>query len=893
MAPPVPSDPEPERRWPLLDELERELATADPDAEQLKRALRRADGAQAAQFRTLPLVETPIDDLVEDRARVVDALVRTAWRWTVGEDARDLALIAIGGFGRGELHPASDVDLLVLSAGELGAARRGEVERFIGLLWDAGLEPGHSVHDLAGCVAQAEDDIGFATSLMESRPLAGDAALHPRMREATGPDRIWAAATFHAAKVQEQRERHLRFDDTAYNLEPNVKEGPGGLRDIQNVGWVLKRRFEAERLSELVGHHLLSRDEYEELRDGQRFLWRVRWALHLLTGRREERLLFDHQLRIAAEAGYRDGDGLRAVERFMQDYYRRVFALARLNEMLLQVLQEEVQGTSGDDPVPIDEHFARRGDALVLRRGDAFERDPGLILQLFRTVQAVPQVTQVGADVIRAVRRKLGAIDEAYRADPHNQQRFLDILRAPREVTHELRRMDRYGVLGRYLPAYGRIVGRMQFDLFHAYTVDAHTLFVVGNLRRFALERFAHEFPRCNEVMASIPDPALLYLAGLFHDIAKGRGGDHSELGARDAEDFCLEHGLSEYEARLVAWLVRHHLLLSLTAQKEDVSDPEVVVRFARTVGDQLHLDHLYLLTMADVRGTNPKLWNSWKASLFEELYERTSELLRRGVSEPIDKEALLEARRNSVIALLAAAEPEAERALALWEVLPEEHLLRHAPDELAWQLRSLQASGPDQVLVELRSSGPLAGTELFVRAPPAFRPFTRITAALGQAGLSIQDARISIDRSGWWLGSLVLLGQDGASLTDPAILADLESRLRRALAAGSRIQHVTRPAPRQVRMFDTATVVTFLPDHAGRWTLMELVTGDRPGLLSELAELLDEHELRVRGAKVTTVGERAEDVFQLTDTQGAPLDQTTSDALGELIRQRLADGRS
>ena len=450
-----------------------------------------------------------------------------------------------------------------------------------------------------------------------------------------GTDRMWNSAEFFHAKLEEQKARHARYHDTAYNLEPNVKGSPGGLRDIQMIGWLAQRHLGTRTLADLVPHKFLTAGQLRILTQGRAFLWRIRFGLHLLTGRREDRLLFDHQVKLAQMLGYEDASFTLAVEQLMQRYYRTVMELSRLNEMLLQLFEEAILLDKNEPPLPLGPRFQSRNGYLEVTDDQVFTREPSALLEIFLLLEQNLDLRGVNARTIALVKQHLWLIDEEFRQNPRHHRLFLDILRAPQGVTRTLKRMNTYGVLGLYIPAFGRVVGRMQYDLFHAYTVDAHTLFVVENLRRFALPRFDNEFPSCSMVMQRLEKPEVAYLAGLFHDIAKGRGGDHSELGAVDAESFCLEHGMSRYEARLVAWLVKHHLLLSLTAQKKDINDPNVVNEFARTVGDQTHLDYLYVLTVADVRGTNPKIWNSWKESLFAELYQTTRRALRRGVSEP------------------------------------------------------------------------------------------------------------------------------------------------------------------------------------------------------------------------------------------------------------------
>jgi [protein-PII] uridylyltransferase len=559
--------------------------------------------------------------------------------------------------------------------------------------------------------------------------------------------------------------------------------------------------------------------------------------------------------------------------------------LSRLNEMLLQLFQEAILLDPQAEPEPLNKRFQVRNGFLEVTRSDIFEQHPGALLEIFKVLQDRPALRGVSAETIRLLRRSLLEIDEEFRQDPRHHRLFIEIMRAPAGVTHELRRMNRYGVLGRYIPAFGRIVGRMQYDLFHAYTVDEHTMFVVSNLRRLALSRFDHEFPALSRIMQSLARHELVYLAGLFHDIAKGRGGDHSELGAVDAEAFCLEQGLSRYDARLVAWLVRHHLIFSITAQKKDIKDPGVVNDFARVVGDQTHLDYLYMLTVADVRATNPKLWNSWKASLFEEFYEAVKRALRRGLENPVDKVELISETQEHAMRLLRARRVRRRRIRTVWSRLTDEYFLRHAPEEIAWHTEILvRHDDPGEPLVAVEPESARGGTALLVYTDEEARTFARVTAMLDELGLNIVDARITPTADGRHIDTYLVLEGDGTGIEDSDRLHQVEAALTRAvLTPGAGTVTVTRQAPRQVRMFSTRTRINFSRDPRGR-TLMELIAGDRPGLLSEVGRVLLEAHITVHAAKIMTIGERAEDVFYLSDTRGAPLDELTC----EQIRERI-----
>jgi len=815
----------------------------------------------------------------------MDVTLVRAWERLGLASRTDLALVAVGGYGRGELHPGSDVDLLVLVDGEPDTDTGERIQAFLVFLWDVGLEPGHSVRTCAQCVEEAERDITVATNLMEARLLSGPEALHARMREMTGPESVWPSRRFFEAKWEEQQRRHHKFGDTAYNLEPNVKEGPGGLRDIQMVGWVVKRHFGAATLRELVSLGFLTESEHQSLSEGQRFLWQVRFALHLLAGRREERLVFDHQPAVAKEFGYRDQDHNLAVEQFMKRYYRTVMELDRLNEMLLELFQEVILLAGAPaDVVPVNKRFQARSGFLEASDERVFKRHPFALLELFLVMQQHPELKGVRATTIRLVREHRYLIDDAFRADLRARSLFLEILRQPRGLFHELRRMHRYGVLGAYLPEVGAVEGQMQYDLFHVYTVDEHSLFVVRNLRAFADPEREHELPLCSEVFARLPKPELLYVAGLFHDIAKGRGGDHSELGARDALEFCLRHGLGQYDARLVAWLVRNHLLMSVTAQRRDIHDPAVINEFAAAVGDQTHLDYLYLLTVADIRATNPNLWNGWKDSLLKDLYASTERVLRRGFDNPIDTEELVAETQAAARALLGA---DAGRGgvgtgevTAFWRNLGDEYFLRSTPDQIAWHTRAILATPQEALPLVLARDG-RGGTEIFVYIPDQEFLVAATTAALDRLGLNILNAQIITAENGRTLDSYVVLDDAGRPVGDAGRRREIARALRAALRtprASATPAH--RLARRQLRHLPVANEVNLFQDERHDRTTMEVISADRPGLLARIAWAIAVEGVRLQNAKIATFGERAEDVFFLTDEADHAVDEARWPAL-------------
>jgi [protein-PII] uridylyltransferase len=874
--------------WDYLAAMQPQLAANPQDVATFRTALTEGDNRLKQRF----LDDEPVERLVRDRARLVDALLKTAWSMHIGEHVRDVALIAVGGYGRGELNLCSDIDIMILLPKSESAPWQGSLEKFLTFMWDIGLEVGHSVRTIDDCQRESAADVSVATTMIEARLLQGPELLFEAMRRALAPERVWPTRDFFEAKVAEQTARHHRYYDTAYNLEPNVKSSPGGLRDIQTIGWVAKRHFGAESLDELVDYGFLTRGELRKLKTAQAFLWKVRFALHVLTSRREDRLLFDHQIRLAKMFGYEDATYTLAVEQFMQRYYRTAMDVSLLNEMLLQLFREAILTNPNVPPLPVNARFQIRNDFLEVTSDDVFDRYPSAILELFVIIeQNSEKIRGVRAETIRQLTRHLWLIDEEFRQHPRNHRLFFEILSAPVGVTHELRRMNLYGVLGRYIPAFGRIVGRMQYDLFHAYTVDAHTLFVVSNLRRLAMPKYDHEFPALSRIMQSLPKPELAYLAAIFHDIAKGRGGDHSELGSVDAEAFCLEQGLSRYDARLVAWLVRNHLVLSVTAQKKDISDPKVVNEFAKHVGDQTHLDYLYVLTVSDVRGTNPKLWNNWKQSLFAEFYERTRQALRRGLESPLDKDELIAETQSRAKDLTARNGVGEILMQSVWQRFTVDYFMRHTPEEIAWHTKMLaeRDNGDQGSLVSVQQLSGRGGTSVSTYTPQTQHSFARTTALLDQLGLNIVDARITPTADGFSLDVYHVLEDTGAEITDPARIRDIEQQLSHALSKPDNVAvTVTRRAPRQVRMFTTATQVTFSEDPVNGRTIVEIIAGDRPGLLSQVAKVFMAAEVRIYTSKIMTVGERAEDVFYITDDAGGPLSAEAKQQLSQRITETL-----
>ena len=832
------------------------------------------------------------EELLKLRADLLDALLGEAWRLHAGGALRGAALLAVGGYGRAEMYPASDVDVLVLLPQGYSRGARAEVGEFLAFLWDAGLVLGHGARTVAESRDRARADITIMTALMEARLVTGSRRLFEQLLKAINARSVWPAGQFFRTKVSEQSERRREHGDTASNLEPDVKNGPGGLRDLHTVNWITLRRFGKASLDTLLEHGLISREKLRELRTARDFLSKVRFALHLHAGRMEDRLLFDHQKQLAAAFGYHDRTDNRAVEQFMQSYYRTTRSVSLLSEIATRRLGELIVPARGGAR-RLNARFVLRNGYLHPRRPDLFEASPRAILEPFLLRQQQADIRGFSAGLVESLIESAPRIDDRFRANPRIRRLFMKILAAPADAPSQLEAMNRYGILGAYIPEFGRITGRMQYDLFHSYTVDAHSLRVVRNLRRFGIVEDGGRDARLNEIMQGIANPLPLYVAGLYHDIAKGRGGDHSELGAADAERFSLGHGLDPRDAALAAWLVRHHLTLSMTAQKKDVYDPAVVAEFARLVGDKVRLDHLYLLTVADVRGTNPSLWTAWKARVFEDLYRQTRRALRMNIEHPSSAVELLAERERAALLDLRGRGMEEGDARALWGRFAEDYFWLFRDDEIVWHTQCLNgaAAANGGFMVAARADAADGHTAILVHGPAAVHRFFITCSVLDARGLNILDARIIPSGRGRSLAQYLVVQRDGAALRDASRLDAIREALREALARGEPPPRpARRPLPRKLRAFDVGVQVSFRKDPRGRHTVMELVTTDRPGLLGLLGGILTRQSIGVRTAKIVTIGERAEDVFHLINDRWKPLSAPQGEALQTALKAELAD---
>jgi [protein-PII] uridylyltransferase len=817
----------------------------------LRQELRAGREALRAAYARTPSPRA----LLTSHRRLVDRILQRLWH-TAGAQSH-CALVAVGGYGRGELFPCSDVDLLVLLDPQSAATQSQRIEELIGPLWDIGLDVGHSVRTPEQCVELATQDITIQTNLLEARFLCGDRLLYRHFDEAFRAS--IDPQQFCKNKQLEQRQRHERYQDT--NLEPNLKEFAGGLRDLHHLLWITKAGGLGSSWLDLVASELVTTQEARQLSRLERFLSDVRIRLHYLAGRREDRLLFDFQAAIARELKLEDRHHRRASEQLMQHVFRAANAVRQLNAIVQQNAGARIFPQRTETPEPINARFLIRNELLEAVSEDLFEREPDAILESFLLLQEHHELKGMRAATLRALWRARHRIDARFRENPQNRARFMQLLRNPSRLIRELRRMTQYEILGRYIPAFGRIVGQMQHDLYHVYTVDEHIFKVVRNLRRFTVAELAHEYPLCSRLINDFERPEVLYLAGLFHDIAKGRGGDHSVLGAVDARRFCRQHGLSPEDAALVEWLVLHHLTMSATAQKQDIGDPQVIANFARLAGTDRYLVALYLLTVADIRGTSPKVWNAWKAKLLEDLFWAT----RRALSgERISTQSSVQHRQEEALVKLRlyAIPPGAQEKL--WAQLDTTYFLRHDAQEIAWHTRLLNYRVNSlEPIVKARLAPMGEGLQVLIYVRDQKELFARICNFFARAGFSIVEAKIHTTRHGYALDSFLILDPQGREANYRDVMSFIEHDLAERLASQAPLEPPAMGRlSRRVRHFPTSPEVDLQPDERGDYMVLSVISSDRPGLLDRIARVLVDHRINLHTAKFDTLGERIEDTF-------------------------------
>lgn len=842
-----------------------------------------------------------IRDVVNTRSNLIDEALIFLWQHA-GLDQTNLGLFAVGGYGRREMLPYSDVDIMILSEDEITSEREQLISTFISSLWDVGnFKPGISVRTIRDCVDAATSDLTVATALIEARLITGNSLLAKWPRKIVS--KSWTDKTFYDAKMAEQAKRYAQHNNTESNLEPDIKNAPGGMRDINQIGWIAKRHFRVNRIYDLVHLGFISEFELGVLEEAESFLWEIRHHLHRLTKRDENRLLFDYQREIAAKFGYVRQDDQHPnypIEQFMKRYYRTAQQVSTLNEMLLAYFNESVitpRLPNYERQIEeINQNFKLVDGKLAVQHHKVFAENPSAILELFYLLANRPDIEGIRARTLRLVTLAAKRIDLSFRNNPEHQALFMAIIRSPQRLYDTLVAMKRYGVLGNYIPAFGQIVGLMQYDLFHIYTVDAHTLLLLRNLSRFKAPEFAKDFPVVSSVFQRLARPDIVFLAALFHDIAKGRGGDHSELGAVDAIEFCRAHGFSERECQLVAWLIQNHLLMSLTAQKKDISDPDVVQAFAEKLGDMEHLDYLYTLTVADINATNPKLWNSWRASLMRQLYTHARDVIRTGLGRPVNYQMLIEDTKFAASELLVE-EFSLDEVEKVWHELGDEYFLKESADEIAWHTRAILQHGNNPaplVLMRAHRKSAQDAVQIFIYTQDKPNLFATTVAVLDRMDLDVQDARIITATKAFSLDTYVVLDRFGTLLTDPEREDTVIHALVSALSESEKYPGLMqRRIPRQLRHFDVETTVDITLNPALQQNMVEISTLDQPGLLARVGGLFMMQGLDIHSARIATLGERAEDIFFVTKKDGTPLDDAETRQFAAQLKAALDEATS
>ncbi len=813
-----------------------------------------------------------ISRLVRTRAWIVEQLILQLWQRN-NLHQQQLTLVAVGGFGRGDLQPHSDVDLLILFHETLP---EDEVSAFIQNLWDLGLDVGHAVRTVNESIQLAEQDITVATNLMESRFIQGEHQLYNDMFERTNDRHMWSGRDFFQAKFQEQKNRHEKCGGTAYNLEPNIKEGEGGLRDIQMVTWVAQRHFHVNAMHGLVDVGFLHPDEYIQLQKGMRKLWKIRYALHLLAGRKEDRLLFEHQKELAKIFGYEDDEESLAVEKFMQSHYRNAMQLEQLNMRLLQLFQENILQSHEDKQVTVlNDEFRIINHYLEVNNDQVFVDRPAALFEVFHQYQQNPQVHGIRASTLRLISQSIYLIDDAFRADAAIKQIFLGIFKHKNLVFRQMRLMNALGVLGAYLPVFGRIVGRMQYDLFHMYTVDQHTLFVLRNIRKIFLAPGKH--PHAHSVAQQIQTPYVLNLAGFYHDIAKGRGGDHAELGAVEAQHFAASFALPEADGELLVWLVKHHLIMSVVAQKQDLSDIQVIAQFAQLIGRQAYLDHLYVLTVADISGTDPKLWNSYKDALLQELYARTSDYLAA------KKDDLVAQTKADAMGLLD--KKHRQEVVDLWQHIPDRFFDYSSPEQIVQISQAIAENNfqPTVCVTDLHQDG----FEIMLYGKDQIGLFHHVVEVFAEFDVSVANARIYSGSNGYVLDYFHCLAD-----YDQHQLNDLTEAIKMVMDLPHyQVKNRELIASRREKLFIEPPELIFSPGRTAFESRVEIKCIDYAGLLVNTTQIFFNQGIDIHAAKIGTFGHRAEDVFWLSRNQQA-LDLTTQQQIEAAFKELISEAQ-
>lgn len=872
----------------------RQLALSTSDVVCFKNSIKHARSLLKDRFLSGDKIET----LIKDLSWFTDQILIQVWQRYNWTNATDISLMAVGGYGRGELHPYSDIDIQILVQHNNLLSYKENIESFLTFLWDINLEVGQSVRSIKDNIEQAANDITITTALLESRTIFGNPLLQQQVMSKLSQKKIWKPKNYFSAKKAEQLERHRKHDYIEYSLEPNIKAAPGGLRDIQTISWIARHYFGTGDFKDLVLRGFLLKNEFRELLKGRNFLWKLRFGLHMINGRREDRLLFEHQRTLAEMFGYENDGKSQAIEKLMKQYYQAVLNLRVLNDVLLQLFDEEILRSGEKTKIrELNNRFQIRNNYIEAKHNRVFDYTPMALIEIFMLMAQDRSIEGIRAATIRLLRNSLTLIDDDYRKDVRNTSMFMELLRSPQRMVSQLRKMKHYGILSAYLPEFGRIVGQMQHDLFHIYTVDDHTLQVMENMQRFHLQEAEEKFPIAAQVSKLLPKPDLLYIAGLFHDIAKGRGGDHSHLGVKDAENFCKRHHLGSWDSTLVGWLVQNHLVMSGVAQREDIYDPAVIKTFALHIGDQLHLDYLYVLTVADINGTNPSLWNTWRASLLRKLYLATKRALSQGLEVTVGKDSLIKDTKEMALLLLKEKGYSRKEVVAIWNNVTEDYFLRESAEDIVWHTEEyarhtkIFSTAP---LIAIRNSNPHryeGATQVFVQAASSAFLFANLSTSFDRLNLNIQDARLYTMANNQCIITFMILELDGTPLLlGKHQLEQIQEMLHIYALAPQALPGKQRLSPtRKQRHFNRKTLTTLTNTESTPYSILEVLCPDRQGLLAVIAHIFVEMDIHLLNAKITTLGENVEDVFFITDHKNQPLlDPVIDDILQQKIRQCL-----
>lgn len=827
-----------------------------------------------------------VDELVVEHSHLTDAILCKIWQLLELDKVKSLSLCAVGGYGRGQMQPYSDIDLLIVSERALPQPIKDKVSAFITLLWDIKLEIGQSVRTVKETVKLAKEDITIATNLVEARLLIGCERLFKKLNAKVNHQRIWSSKDFFFAKMEEQKNRHAKFNDTSYNLEPNIKENPGCLRDIQNIGWIAKKHFQEFDGLTLIGHGYFTELEHAELIECRSNLWQIRFALHLIAKRSENRLLFDYQPDVARLLGF--GDGKPGVEKLMKHLFRIVRRVSELNRMLLLRFTQETLGMKVKKCIELNEDFCVKDGLISPLRENCFNT-PLNLLQFLGLIAEHPFIEGLDADCIHQLRNARREFQSAYyHSIPECREYFVKLVSNPEFFDLAWDVMHKHGILQSYIPEWDKIVGMMQFDLFHAYTVDEHTHRLVKHVRQYYND--PQSFPRCSRIISNLDNPQLIFIAAIFHDIAKGRGGDHSVLGEKDVRVFCEQHEISSSNTEIIAWLVKNHLLMSVIAQRRDIYDPEVIEDFAGIVKTQERLELLYALTLADIRATNHSLWNDWKASLLKELYLLTQKALENGMQCQMTLNERIEDYKGKAISILSQRNVDLDDSATFWQQLSPDYFARFSPTQIAWHTQCIVEAGQlndDDILVAASNETSKAGTELLIYSKDRPALFAQIASVIDSRNCSIQDAKISLTSDGYVFDSMIVLGNDNKRIVGQLQVDNFINAIKKQLLLPGHAHSNSRKMSRRMKQLDVPTKVRFYSSQDDS-TLIELEALDAPGLLAKIGHLFVESKITLKMAKISTIGERAEDIFIVCNDEGMALTQEQQVQISKLIKQKL-----